>query len=95
MGQQRNELKSDCELEQGPSLLSWIMDISDKHKRGLFLGMFESVYDILGAIAVLISAIIISRFGFEPLWELGVTNSRVANLATSNQAGFLGACNGF
>ena len=53
---------------QGPSLLSWMMDISDKDKRGLFLGMFESVYDIAGAIAALLSVIIVSRFGFEPLF---------------------------
>jgi len=53
---------------QSPALLALMMDISDKDNRGLFLGMFESASDIAGAVAALLSVIIVSMFGFEPLF---------------------------
>jgi len=53
---------------QRPALLALMTDMSDKDKRGLFLGMFESVYDIAWAVAALLSGIIVSMFGFELLF---------------------------
>jgi len=52
---------------KSPSLLTLMMEISDKGKRGLFLGIFESVYDVVGAVAALLSVIIVSRYGFDTL----------------------------
>jgi MFS family permease len=53
---------------QRPSLLAFIVDLGGKEKRGLFLGMFESVYDVAEAIAAVLSTIIVSQIGFEPLF---------------------------
>jgi len=53
---------------QRPALLSLIMDMSDRDKRGLHLGMFESISDVAGAVAALLSVTIASMFGFEPLF---------------------------
>ncbi len=49
-------------------MLSFVIDASEKDKRGLFLGTFESVYDIAEAIAAIASTIIVSQVGFEPLF---------------------------
>jgi len=56
---------------QRPVLLALMADMSDKHERGLFLGMFESVYDMAWAVAALLSGIIVSMFGFELLFIMG------------------------
>ena len=53
---------------QRPALLAFIVDASDKEKRGLLLGTFESAYDIAEAIAAIISTIIVSQIGFETLF---------------------------
>ncbi|MCX8153560.1 MAG: MFS transporter [Candidatus Bathyarchaeota archaeon] len=53
---------------QRPALLAFIVDASDKDKRGLLLGTFESAYDIAEAIAAIASTIIVSQIGFETLF---------------------------
>jgi len=53
---------------QRPALLALMTDMSDKDKRGLFLGIFESVYDIAWAVAALLSGIVVSMFGFKLLF---------------------------
>lgn len=54
---------------QRPSLLAFIVDLGSKEKKkGLFLGMFESAYDIAEALAAILSTIIVSKVGFEPLF---------------------------
>jgi MFS family permease len=53
---------------QRPSLLAFIVDLGGKEKKGLFLGMSESAYDVTEAIAAIISTIIVSQIGFEPLF---------------------------
>jgi len=53
---------------QRPALPSLTIDMSEKGKRGLFLGMFESAYDIASAVVALLSVIVVSRFGFESLF---------------------------
>ncbi|MGB9676789.1 MAG: MFS transporter [Candidatus Bathyarchaeales archaeon] len=53
---------------QRPSILTLLVEFSDKNKRGLFLGMFESVYDIAEAAAALLSTLIATKIGFEPLF---------------------------
>ncbi len=53
---------------QRPALLSFVIDASEKDKRGLFLGTFESIYDVAEAIAAITSTIIVSQVGFEPLF---------------------------
>jgi DHA1 family multidrug resistance protein-like MFS transporter len=55
---------------QRPSLLALMVDISDKNKRGMFFGMFESAYDITEAVAALLSTLIASKIGFEPLFYI-------------------------
>lgn len=53
---------------QSPARLLLMVDISEKGKRGLFFGIFESAYDIAGAVAALLSVAIVSTLGFEPLF---------------------------
>lgn len=53
---------------QSPALLALMMAMSGKNDRGLFLGIFDSAYDMAGAFAALLSGIVVSRFGFEPLF---------------------------
>jgi DHA1 family multidrug resistance protein-like MFS transporter len=53
---------------QRPSLLAFIVDLGSKEKKGLFLGVFESVYDVAEALAAVLSTIIVSQIGFEPLF---------------------------
>jgi MFS family permease len=53
---------------QRPSILTLLVEFSDKNKRGLFLGMFESVYDIAEAAAALLSTLIATKIGFETLF---------------------------
>ncbi len=53
---------------QSSSLLALTMTTSSKDNRGLLLGVFDSAYDVAGAVAAILSGIIVSRFGFEPLF---------------------------
>ncbi|MGB9740915.1 MAG: MFS transporter [Candidatus Bathyarchaeia archaeon] len=53
---------------QRPALLAIMFEVSNSGRRGLFLGMFESIYDFTEAFAAIFSVIIVSRFGFEPLF---------------------------
>lgn len=53
---------------QRPALLALMFDVSKTCNRGLFLGMFESIYDFTEAFAAVFSVIIVSKFGFEPLF---------------------------
>jgi MFS family permease len=53
---------------QRPSILTLLVDLSDKNKRGLFLGMFESIYDIAEAAAAILATVIATKIGFEPLF---------------------------
>ncbi|MGQ9625100.1 MAG: MFS transporter [Candidatus Bathycorpusculaceae bacterium] len=53
---------------QRPSILTLLVDFSDKNKRGLFLGIFESAYDIAEAAAALLSTLIATKIGFESLF---------------------------
>jgi len=52
---------------QRPALLALAADLSDDN-RGLFLGAFESAYDVAEAIAAVLSVLIVSQFGFEPIF---------------------------
>jgi len=51
-----------------PSLIALIVDFSDNDKRGFTVGMFESVYDMVEAFAAVLSTLIVSQLGFEPLF---------------------------
>jgi len=51
-----------------PSLLSLVVDMSSGDKRGLFLGLFSSAYDIAYAFATFVSTLIVTYFGFETLF---------------------------
>ncbi|MEM3695265.1 MAG: MFS transporter [Candidatus Bathyarchaeia archaeon] len=53
---------------QRPALLALMFDVSNTCNRGLFLGLFESIYDFTEAFAAVFSVIIVSKFGFEPLF---------------------------
>lgn len=53
---------------QRPSFLVLMADMSEKDTRGLFFGMSESICDIAEATAAVLSVIIVSRIGFEPLF---------------------------
>lgn len=53
---------------QSPARLALIMDVNDVERRGLILGIFESAYDLAGAVAALIAAVIASNFGFEAVF---------------------------
>jgi sugar phosphate permease len=46
------------------------MEISERGKKGLTLGIFESAYDIAGSLAALIAAVIVSYLSFESLFFL-------------------------
>jgi MFS family permease len=50
---------------QEPARLALVIGISNRRKRGLIIGISESVYDVAGSIATLIAAAIVSNFGFE------------------------------
>jgi len=53
---------------QYPALLALATDISDRDRRGLFLGIFEFLQDAVGAVAALLSVVIVSILGFESLF---------------------------
>ncbi|MEM3458272.1 MAG: MFS transporter [Candidatus Bathyarchaeia archaeon] len=53
---------------QRPSFLVLMTNISEKGRRGLFFGLSESIFDIAEATAAVLSAIIVSSVGFEPLF---------------------------
>jgi MFS family permease len=55
---------------QRPSLLTLVSNLGGKERKGLFLGMFESFYDVAEAMAAVLSTIIASKVGFEPLFLL-------------------------
>jgi len=52
---------------QRPSLLALVSNLG-KEKKGLFFGMFESFYDVAEAVAAVLSTLIASKVGFEPLF---------------------------
>ncbi len=54
---------------QRPSLLALVVDLGDEKKRGTVLGMFESVYDITEA-AALLSTVIATKISFETLFYI-------------------------
>ncbi|MEM3626625.1 MAG: MFS transporter [Candidatus Bathyarchaeia archaeon] len=53
---------------QRPAFVVLVVNISEKSKRGLFLGVTESVYDAAAAIGALLSTAIVSALGFESLF---------------------------
>ena len=55
---------------QRPALLTLMAVVSDKPSQGLLLGIFDSIDDISGAFAALVSGIVVSSLGFEPLFFL-------------------------
>jgi len=55
---------------QRPALLALMMVMSGKLNRGLRLGIFDSTDDFAGAFAALLSGIVVSSLGFEPLFLL-------------------------
>ncbi|MCS7119920.1 MAG: MFS transporter [Nitrososphaerota archaeon] len=55
---------------QQPSLLSLAIDLSNEEKRGFFLGILSSAYDLAGAVAALVSALIVAKFGFEAIFYM-------------------------
>jgi MFS family permease len=55
---------------QRPALLTLMAIISDKPSRGLILGIFDSFDDLSGALAALLSGIVVSSLGFESLFFL-------------------------
>ena len=53
---------------QRPALLALMVVASGKLDRGLRLGIFDSTDDIAGAFAAILSGIVVSSLGFEPLF---------------------------
>jgi MFS family permease len=53
---------------QEPSRLALVMGIGSRRKKGLIIGISESVYDIAGSVAALIAVAIASKFGFESVF---------------------------
>lgn len=53
---------------QRPAFVVLVVNMSEKGRRGLFLGLTESVFDAATAIGALLSTTIVSAFGFEPLF---------------------------
>jgi len=53
---------------QRPALLALMFEVSSSSRKGLFLGLFESIYDFTEAFAAVFSVVIVSKFGFEPLF---------------------------
>lgn len=53
---------------QRPALLALMVITSGKLNRGLRLGILDSTDDIAGAFATLLSGIVVSSLGFEPLF---------------------------
>jgi len=55
---------------QRPSLLALMAVVSNKPSRGMLLGMFDSVDDIAGATAAVVSGAVVSSLGFNTLFLL-------------------------
>jgi MFS family permease len=53
---------------QRPALLALMASVSDKPSRGMLMGIFDSVDDIAGAFAAVISGIIVTTLGFNALF---------------------------
>lgn len=53
---------------QRPSMLALVVDLSDIKSRSTVLGLFESIYGIIEALAALLATIIVTRIGFEILF---------------------------
>ena len=53
---------------QRPALLALMAVVSDKPSRGLLLGIFDSVDDIAGAVAAIVSGAVVSSLGFNTLF---------------------------
>lgn len=53
---------------QGPARLALVINIGERRRKGLILGIFESAYDIAGSLAAIIAAVIASNFGFEAIF---------------------------
>jgi MFS family permease len=55
---------------QRPALLALMAVVSNKPSRGMLLGIFDSVDDISGALAAVVSGAVVSSLGFEMLFSL-------------------------
>jgi MFS family permease len=55
---------------QRPALLALMAVTSDKPSRGMLLGVFDSIDDISGAFAAVVSGIVVTSLGFEALFFL-------------------------
>jgi MFS family permease len=53
---------------QRPALLALMASVSDKPSRGMLMGIFDSVDDVSGAFAAVISGLIVSTAGFDMLF---------------------------
>jgi MFS family permease len=50
---------------QEPARLVLVVEVSNRKRKGLIIGISQSVYDIAGSLAALIAVAIASNFGFE------------------------------
>jgi len=55
---------------QRPALLTLMAVVSNKPSRGMLLGIFDSVDDISGAFAAIVSGAVVSSLGFDMLFFL-------------------------
>jgi MFS family permease len=55
---------------QRPAFLVLLTEVTNPQSRGFEMGLFDSIYDLAGAIASFISALIIVNFGFNFLFYL-------------------------
>jgi MFS family permease len=55
---------------QRPSLLALLADATEAKNRGFEMGIFDSAYDLAGAMASVASALIVASFGFDLLFYL-------------------------
>ena len=55
---------------QRPALLTLMAVVSNKSSRGMLLGVFDSVDDISGAFAAVVSGVVVSSLGFDMLFFL-------------------------
>jgi MFS family permease len=56
---------------QRPAFLVLLAEATKPENRGFEMGIFDSIYDLAGAVASLISALIVINFGFDFLFYLG------------------------
>lgn len=58
---------------QRPALLALMATVSNKPSRGLLMGMFDSVDDVSGAFAAVVSGAVVTSLGFKALFLLCFT----------------------